>query len=375
MTDGLATVQFGVTDLCNFRCVMCPQTAEEGLYGAPGRTGPRLHGGRRGFMEPALFRRVLAGCERAGFPLGILSLVWLGEPLLHPAFADLFEAALDFGERTGLAEAVVFNTNASLLTPDLSAAIVSAFAQRATRVRSTVTFSLDAATPETYARLKPGADLDATLANVSAFLETYAARRPDFRQPFVILFQMIVLEENAAEAEAFRDRFAGLAAGMGLPCDVGFGAFGECAGEAPLRVVFKRASTENQAEMDLLHRRTMTRLGLAPSAASPLFDLCQRVGAESPRHACSAAFETAVVDWDGRVTPCCADSELELCVGSLETRTLPELYAGPAWRALRRAHLSGDLSAHPRCAGCAAAVRPTIPPDRLARYRDELAGE
>lgn len=351
---GLANVQFGITDLCNFRCVMCPQTAEEGLYGAPGRTGPRLHGARRGFMDPDLFRRALAGCEAANFPLGIVSLVWLGEPLLHPAFPDLFGEALDFGERTGLLDAVVFNTNGSLFPPELSERLIGSFADRAKRTRATATFSLDAATPETYARLKPGADFEGTLANVRGFARAFAARRAEFRMPFVALLQMIVLSENVKEARAFRDLFGGILAAEGIPFDVGCGAFGECPGDAPARIVYKRAATENQPEMDALLLRAAGELGVAPPAAAPLPGEAREDAATRP---CPAVFEAAVVDWDGGVTPCCADSELELRVGSLAESTLPELYAGPIWSALRRAHATGDLADFPRCRTCAATMR------------------
>ncbi len=58
-----------------------------------------------------------------------------------------------------------------------------------------------------------------------------------------------------------------------------------------------------------------------------------------------------VVLQDGRTTICCVDHDGELAVGDARTDRLEDLWNGPRMRALRRAHVTGDLP--PLCAGCA----------------------
>lgn len=358
MLPGVETVQFGITDLCDMACVMCPQTDHLGLYGAPGETGSPLPGAR-GFMDFELFCRTLDDCRRECFHLGIVSLIWLGESLLHPRFADFVRATFRFAEETGLADAVVFNTNAQTLDRERTREILDA-ATRADRTRLTVTFSLDGWHPETVRRLKPGADPERIRGQVIDFLEEFARRRESIRPPATVLLQMIVLEENAAEAEAFRDGWAEIGRQLDLPFDLGISAYGECPGNAPLRIVFKRASVKYQEPLSQLHRRVAERLGLVRAEDDLLFRLNQQeAGARRRfREACSAPFETLVVHWDGRVTPCCADSGLDLEIGDLRQNCLPEIARGPQANALREAQLSGDLSAYPRCLSCHGAVRP-----------------
>jgi MoaA/NifB/PqqE/SkfB family radical SAM enzyme len=57
-----------------------------------------------------------------------------------------------------------------------------------------------------------------------------------------------------------------------------------------------------------------------------------------------------VVLQDGRVTACCVDHDGELAVGHVDEDRLEDLWNGPGMRALRRAHVTGDLP--PLCAGC-----------------------
>jgi MoaA/NifB/PqqE/SkfB family radical SAM enzyme len=58
-----------------------------------------------------------------------------------------------------------------------------------------------------------------------------------------------------------------------------------------------------------------------------------------------------VVLQDGRTTVCCVDHDGVLAVGDAREDRLADLWNGPRMRALRRAHVTGDLP--PLCAGCA----------------------
>jgi hypothetical protein len=57
-----------------------------------------------------------------------------------------------------------------------------------------------------------------------------------------------------------------------------------------------------------------------------------------------------VVLQDGRVTACCVDHDGELVVGDAKREDLRAIWNGARMRALRRAHVEGDLP--PLCARC-----------------------
>lgn len=57
-----------------------------------------------------------------------------------------------------------------------------------------------------------------------------------------------------------------------------------------------------------------------------------------------------VVLEDGRVTVCCVDHDGVLSVGDVRTQSLRSIWNGPAMRAFRKAHATGDLP--PLCASC-----------------------
>jgi radical SAM protein with 4Fe4S-binding SPASM domain len=253
------------------------------------------------------------------------------------------------------------------------------YSQHARQVRATVTFSLDAIRESTFHKLKPGANPHLILDNVYQFLVEYARLYKEFKMPFTVLLQMIILKENAEEAGEFLAYWQKILNELKLPFDVGYSAFGECEGNNPLRIVFKRASVKYQEEMTQLHHQTMMKLGLASPEEKSLFHLNQqqvekeKIDTEEQTHRspCVAVFDTMVVNWDGRVTPCCADSNLELEVGNLQENSLFGVLNNPTINALRLAHIQGDFKDFPRCSYCSNAVLPAQELERIHKRCQE----
>jgi hypothetical protein len=52
------------------------------------------------------------------------------------------------------------------------------------------------------------------------------------------------------------------------------------------------------------------------------------------------------------VNPCCRDIDLNLNLGNINDYTIDEIWFGEKIQDLRRAHITGDLSAYPVCASC-----------------------
>lgn len=108
----LSSVNLELTNHCNLRCTICPVN-----------TTMRRP---KGFMDPALFRRVIDDNPQLGF---ILAFQW-GEPLLHPEFFGLVKYAADHGVRT------VITSNGTHLSPENRRKLLECGLER-------ITFSVD----------------------------------------------------------------------------------------------------------------------------------------------------------------------------------------------------------------------------------------
>ena len=56
--------------------------------------------------------------------------------------------------------------------------------------------------------------------------------------------------------------------------------------------------------------------------------------------------------WTGEVVPCCYDFNGTMVLGDLRRQTIEEIWNGPRYRALRKAHHTGDFRAWPLCLQC-----------------------
>lgn len=108
----LTSVNLELTNHCNLRCTICPVN-----------TTMRRP---KGFMDPALFRRVIDENPQIHF---VLAFQW-GEPLLHPNFFELVRYAADRGVRT------MITSNGTHLTPENRRKLIECGLER-------ITFSVD----------------------------------------------------------------------------------------------------------------------------------------------------------------------------------------------------------------------------------------
>jgi hypothetical protein len=108
----LTSVNLELTNHCNLRCTICPVN-----------TTMRRP---KGFMDPALFRRVIDDNPQIHF---VLAFQW-GEPLLHPNFFELVRYAKDRGVST------MITSNGTHLTPENRKSLLECGLER-------ITFSVD----------------------------------------------------------------------------------------------------------------------------------------------------------------------------------------------------------------------------------------
>jgi len=319
-----AVLYLEATAICNLRCPMCPTII--GLPRDPYRTRvfdldllPKI--------EPALpfVRRVFLSGG--------------GEPLLHPRLFDIVRAL----KRHDLE--IHFNSNATLMDQERARLILDTGVD-------TISFSIDGATPETYARIRVGGNLDAVCENILFLAAEKKARGS--RTPFLNM-QFTAQRENLAEIpEAVR-----LAAGLGINHLV----------IEPLTPVYN---------FDPEYRRYYQAHVASPAEALPLTRRAAALAAElgvlftshylfaadhpEPPRVCAEPWLTFGVRVDGRVFTCCGMIEP---MGDLAVSEFDAIWNGPAYRALRRALAAGTF---PDC--CALCVSE----NRANHFNEDLLG-
>jgi MoaA/NifB/PqqE/SkfB family radical SAM enzyme len=164
-----AYVQLEPVGQCNLRCQMCPiQFRADGPpHGPPA------------FMDYELFLQMLDDLPT----LTELHLQGLGEPMMHPRFFDMVE------EATGRGIRVTTNSNATLLTRARADRCV-------TSGLATLHVSLDAASAESYEKIRVRAHFDRVLRNLGHLRD--ARRDLESTHPQVRLV-MVVMRQNLDE--------------------------------------------------------------------------------------------------------------------------------------------------------------------------------
>jgi sulfatase maturation enzyme AslB (radical SAM superfamily) len=120
-----------------------------------------------------------------------------GEPLLEP---DRLLEMIAYGHSVGI-RSLNINTNAMLLTPELTRRILDSAAEL-------IVFGIDGYSKESYEKTRVNGERDKVYANVEHFLKSKRKRRsgPD------VQIQFIVMDENEHEIERFKDHWLPLGA-------------------------------------------------------------------------------------------------------------------------------------------------------------------
>jgi len=246
------------------------------------------------------FGRVVGEIEETLFMVGLQ--LW-GEPLLHPELYKMVRIA----HRAGIATYI--STNLVHMDRDSMGAIFEAGLDL-------LTIALDAATPASYRRMKPGGDFGRVVENVKALV--HMRRSMGQRTPSIAL-QMIVTSFNEAEIGRFRR----LARSLGVD------------------------------HVDCKPLVDVPDEGLLPRSKTYRF-ASYRKHSRRPR-ACWFPWSVAVVGYDMKTVPCCA-RPTGVTLSDLREEDFRSAWNGKAMRDLRRALVRGSWPDF--CVGCPMLVSP-----------------
>jgi radical SAM protein with 4Fe4S-binding SPASM domain len=176
-------IEIELTNDCNLKCIMCPRQKMKRPIG---------------YMDFNLYKKMID--ESVGGRNVIFSL--FGEPLMHPDFLKMIDYAKDKVN-------IILYTNAFNLNEEISRAILE------NPSITTIFFSLDAATPEAYGKIKGVDAYDKVIGNIHRFLDMRKDKISKLKEedyggdigPTVAL-QILKMKENDHEIEEFWSRWS-----------------------------------------------------------------------------------------------------------------------------------------------------------------------
>lgn len=245
-----------------------------------------------GIMSVELFQRIVD--EMAQHPGTALVPFFRGESLLHPKCVEL----LTYAKEQGIAP-IQFTTNATLLTPEKSRALVD-------MGLDFISFSVDSIDPEAYTQIRTGASLDAVLRNIEFFCD-YREQR-----------------------------------GAGLP-------------EIQVSVV-RTAATAGQIPQFVEYwqqRVDRVRVYEEHSQDGNFGSLVNGERGEfAHRLACHKPFTDLVIYWDGKVALCNHDWTREKPLGDVDEQSIEEIWQSESYRSVRQAHVEDHEHLEDLCKNC-----------------------
>jgi MoaA/NifB/PqqE/SkfB family radical SAM enzyme len=310
---------FEVSNRCNLPCQHCVRTFN-------------LHEAERD-PAPAEFKKAAGGLTA----LQRTVLHGIGEPLLNKGLPDMIRAAKAQGSW------VLFNSNGTLLTRAWQDALIDCGLDE-------LRISLDAATPETFRRIRGAPTFDRIVENLRQFVARKAER--GVSHPRLSLW-MVAMRENVHELPALVD----LAADLGIP-EVYFQRLVYNGLGAAQRAQSLHGETEGAVRaviQDAVARGAARGVVLRASGATTPLESLRLDEHPRPWSRCRRPWNSTYVTAHGKVLPCCiapfAHSDFQgMVLGDLTERSLQEIWRGEEYRRFRERLGSDDP--HPCCRTC-----------------------
>ena len=307
-----------ITTFCNFGCRHCART---------------VLCSTEKMMSKELFEQLLDRLPSAYR----VTLVGLGEPLMHPQLNELITLAKNRGHRVGMV------TNAQFLNSQYSAEILDAGLD-------SIVFSLDTVDPELLSQLRAGSDLSVIEENIRDFcVQAEGQSRPVSKAVF-----SAVSAASFAGLEKLINQVSSFGVHVLMLSDLNFiynqeeslSSYIDGGQEKQLRRVISQGFSQG---LPVLGVRALEDFGLAKNYQDALLLPVQQLYQRSERHRyCFSPWQTLSLNVDGEVCLCDCQSEQKL--GNLQMQSLASLWNCSKMRKHRRQMLS--MQPPPECLIC-----------------------
>ena len=287
-TDFPLFLHLETSQICNLRCPSCP-------IGQPEAYTKYISSEK---MDPNLYRKIILEGEKYHCPS--MEPQGTNEPFLDPNLEDYIRFAADHGFIDNM-----LNTNGTLLSEERARKVLKS---GITRLR----FSLDAATKDTFEKVRLGAKYETTMKNIERFLEIKKQEKYDLP---VVGVNFCKTKFNEHEEEAFIEKWID-------------------------KVDFFVIQDFQPPDLDTNYSEYLS--------SESVF----RKNIKESGYNCQQPWQRVLVRSSGEVCPCCAFFSIELSLGNLKDHTIHELWNSKEMRDLRDMHKRGDYGENPWCKKC-----------------------
>ena len=384
---GKAWTQIELTDFCNLSCIMC----EQGGKVSWNKKSARVHERKKGFIDRPLFQKILGDFKQLG-KFYEISPFWLGEATIHPEFSDLMDDLCSIGH--DVFEVVQLHTNLNLLDDKAFESFKNLFGSFN---RAKLVISIDAASSETYEKIRLGGDFRKVSVNAKKLI----ALKKSLNSNVKIVLQFIVMEQNKHEVQDFFNNWGLVFQDMdmtykplstfesheihdfSLPIDnyiyyevlnthshekeKNFNLYTThvkevipelCCSEIdedkiPIQTDIKIVSLTDE-ELREIEDLSLIMIKNPDRKIVDKLKLCleKAYKAENYIKPCASIFYSPYISSNGDLTICCLDSKMDLCHGSLREHSLKELWEGESLNIIRLNHIAQNFESIPRCQIC-----------------------
>jgi radical SAM protein with 4Fe4S-binding SPASM domain len=314
------------TNVCDLKCPYCP-------------TGTGTMDRANGFLTFDNFKRAVDDL----MPYLTTVVTWnYGEPFLNKQINKMFRYAADLDLVT------VCSTNGHPFHHRFPEGIQPLLDSGIDRLM----ISIDGATAATHEKYRIGSDLDAVVKGLRFFIEE--RNRQGLKKPHVDL-QFIVFKHNEDEVPAITQ----------LAKDIGVDSLSLKSANLTMADVMLTDLDADKAREALKER---VNEDLPSDAKHARYDEDGQV-IGLPEKGCARLYEMVVVNWDGKVSPCCYDVNAKFDLGNAFEVDIKKLWNGPNYTDLR-SKVAQSRQLVPMCSVCtygAGKVR-----DRMAVGKEEF---
>ena len=280
-------LQVELHQICNLRCPMCS-------IGIPNANEKYVNESR---MDWNIFEKIILEGEKYGCPS--LNPQGVNEPLLE----QNLENHIKFASKHGFFD-IMMNTNATLLSEERSRKLLDSGLSR-------IRFSIDAATKETYEKIRVGAKFDTVIKNIERFIQM---RNETKNKLPVIGVNLVKMSTNEHEIEAFIEKW-----------------------EDSVDFIAIQEFMPPELDSDYSY--------FYPSNSEYREDMKKEFKCQQP-------WQRFYIHNTGQVCPCCAFFNSELSVGNVKDKTIYEMWNSPRMKDLRNIHKKGEFWKDEWCKKC-----------------------
>lgn len=260
-----------VTSSCNLKCPFCATTFRKNKI-------------KQGFIKKEMVKKIIDEGKDNGL-YGVKFNI-RGEPLLHPEIVSFIK----YAKKNGLID-IYFNTNAVLLSEDISKKLIDAGLDR-------LSISFEGHTKDVYEKHRVGAKFEKVLRNIDTIQKL--KKRLGVVHPKVRI-QTVMLPDVAPDFEVYKNFWAGKA---------------------------DEVAYLDYKEMKA--KKTGIKYGWA----------------------CPQLWQRMAVWWDGTILPCNHDDDALLSLGNVNTAAIKSAWHSDELNELRKKHKNGQAHLVPACDGC-----------------------